>query len=230
MQRGQKLGFVENLVGELRHKPAQPVGAVGVAAAGYGQIQQVGHVGREAVFIVGGAAIGDLDGVSQLENRMVHRRFRFLRYGFVGVRIQIRTGAMMLAEHAAEGMRRHYEAANGVGGLAQFLGVMKTALVTVNAKGQDVAHVGVCLHGADQHHVMPSGKGGELMPVPGPGVLGDAKAPQTEAFRFEDQVFGGQAGISAALGGMDVKVKYSRHKPHQSIGRDGPRQLGKVGI
>ena len=81
---------------------------------------------------------------------------------------------------------------------------MESALVPINAESQDMAHVRVRFHGADKDHVVQSGKGGEFMPVPGAGVLGNAQAAQPQAFCLKDQFFGRKAGIGAAFGCMDV--------------------------
>ena len=139
----------------------------------------------------------------------------------------------MLRKHAAEGVGRHDVTANGVGGLAQFLSVIESALVAVNPKAEDVPHVGVGLHGADQHHVVQRGKGGELVAIPGAGVLGDAEAAQAQPFGFKDELVGRQAGVGAALGSMDVQVKEASHKPNQCMRsglwrqRAGPLQSSK---
>jgi len=47
--------------------------------------------------------------------------------------------------------------------------------------------------------------------VPGAAVLGDAKASQAQPFGFQNQVFRGKIAIAAALGGVDMKVEYSRN-------------------
>ena len=182
MEGGQELGLVEDFVGELGDEFAQPVGAVSVAAAGYRQVQPEGHLGREAIFLVRSASVGDFDGVDHLEHRMLHRGLGILGYRFVGIRIEVRAGTVVLSKNAAERVRRHYEATNGVGGFAQFFGPVESALVPIYAEGQDMAHIGVCFHRADQDHVMLGGEGGEFVPVPGSGVFGDAQATETQTF------------------------------------------------
>ena len=176
MERGDELGLVEDFIGKLGDKLAQPVRAVSVAAAGDGEVQTVGDLGGEAVFVVGRAAVGDLNGVDQLEHRMLHGRIGILGDRILGIGIEQGTGAVVLGQDASERVRRHHEATHGVGSLAQFLGAMESALVPVDAKSQDVAHVRVRFHGADKDHVVPSGESGEFVPVPGTRMFGDAQA------------------------------------------------------
>ena len=65
-------------------------------------------------------------------------------------------------------------------------------------------HVGVGFHGADEHNIMLGGERGKLVAIPRARMFGDAQPAQAEPFGFENQFFGRQAGISAALGGVDM--------------------------
>ena len=149
MQRRQKLGFVKNLVGKLRYEPPQAVRAVGVAAPGYGPAQPLGHRRGETVFRIGSAAVGHLNRIGQLKYRVQHSDFRLLRNRLIRVGIQVRTRAMMLPQHAPERMRRNDEPADRVRRPTQLLRPVKPALVAVNAKGQNMPHIGIRLHRPD---------------------------------------------------------------------------------
>ena len=135
---------------------------------------------------------------------MLRSRLGILWYRLLRVRIKVRTGAVVLPQYAPEWVRRHDESADGVGRLAQLLGAMESALVPIHAESQDMTHIGVGFHGANQHDVVPGGEGGEFVPIPGAGVFGDAQAAQSQAFRLKNELFRRQAGIGAALGRMDV--------------------------
>ena len=111
---------------------------------------------------------------------------------------------MVLPEDAPERVSRHYETADSVGSLAQLIGAVESALIPVHAESQDVTHIGVGFHGADEHNVVLGGKGGEFVPVPGTGVFRDAQAAQSQTFCLKDEVFGRKAGIGATFGRMDV--------------------------
>lgn len=110
----------------------------------------------------------------------------------------------MSPQDSPEWVRRHDEATDGVGRFAQLLRAVEPTLVPVHAESQDVTHVGVGFHGADEHDVVPGGKSGEFVSVPGTGMLGDAQAAQSQTFCLQDEFFRRQAGIGAAFGRMDV--------------------------
>ena len=207
VQRRDELAFVEYFVGKFGDEFAQPVSAVGVAAARNGEVQPTGDFGGEIVFLFRGAAVGDFDSIGELEYRMLHGDFGLGGNGFVGVGIQVGASAMVLPQNATEGVRRNDESTHGVGGPAQFLRAVEATLVAIDTEAEDVAHVGIGLHRTDEDDVVQSGEGGELVTVPRAGVFSNTEPAQTEAFGFEDEVFGRQAGISAALGGMNVEVE-----------------------
>ena len=167
----------------------------------------MGDLGGEVVFLVGGTAVGDLDSVGELEHRVLHRGFGFGGDWFVGVRVQVGASAVVLAQDAAERVGRNDESTHGVGSLAEFLGAVESTLVAINSEAEDVAHVGIGLHRADEDDVVEGSKGGELVAVPGAGVFSNTEPAEAEAFGFEDEVFGRQAGIGAALGGVNVEVE-----------------------
>ena len=110
----------------------------------------------------------------------------------------------MLAQHAPEGMGADHEPAFSPGGPAQFLRMVKAGLVTIQAKGQHMAHIGIGFHRPHQHHVVAGGKPLKLVPIPGAAVFGNTQTPQAQAFRFQNQVFRGKAAVGAALGGVDM--------------------------
>lgn len=88
MQRREELGLIKDFIGEFGHEFAQPVGAVSVAATGHRQVQPLGDLGSEAIFLVRRAAVGDLDGVRQLKHRMRHGGVDILWDGLIRVRIE----------------------------------------------------------------------------------------------------------------------------------------------
>jgi hypothetical protein len=218
------LCLVEYFVGKFRDEPSQPVGAVGIAAAGDGQPQLVGDIYGEPIFIIGRASIGYFHGVGQLENTMLQRFFRFGWDWLFRVRIQVRTGSVVLPQNPAEWVSRNDEPSGGVGRSAQFFRMVKTALVPVHTKGKNMTHIGVGFHCPYQHYVMPAGEGSEFMAIPGSSMFGDTQPTQPQPFRLKYEVFRSKAGISAPLGGMDVKVKKAGHGHNQSIRQTAARQ------
>ena len=96
----------------------------------------------------------------------------------------------MLAQHAPEGVGADHEPALGPGGPAQFLRMVKTGLVTIQAKGQHVAHIGIGFHRPHQHHVVAGGKPLKLVPIQGPlcSVIHRPRRPKRSA--SQNQVFG----------------------------------------
>ena len=67
----EELGLSGDFVVELGYEFAEAVERMGVAAAGYRQVQHSGHFPGELVFAVYGAAVGYFHGVGQLEYRVV---------------------------------------------------------------------------------------------------------------------------------------------------------------
>ena len=226
----KELSFVVNFVGELGNELAETMGAVGVAATGYREFEELGGGGGETVFFVRGAAVGNFHGVNQLEDRVLRGFFGPGGYGFIGVGVKVRTGTVMLTEDAAERVGGYDEAADGMSGFAEFCGAVEAALVAVDTEAENVSHVGVGFHSTDEYDIVLGGEGGKLVPVPGTGVLGYAEAAQAEAFRFQDEVFGGQAGVGAAFGSMDMEVKEASHKQYQCMPAGGRRQRRRWGL
>jgi hypothetical protein len=135
---------------------------------------------------------------------MRHSSIGILGDRLVRIRIEVRAGPVVLAEDATERVSRHHEAAGSMGGSAQFPSAVEAALVPVHAKSEDVPHIGIGFHGADEHDVVLGGERGKFVAVPGSSVFGDAQASQSQAFCLKDEIFGGKAGIRAAFGRMDV--------------------------
>lgn len=74
-----------------------------------------------------------------------------------------------------------------------------------------MSHVSVGFHGPHQHHVMQAGEALKFVAVPGPAVFGNAKAPEAQPFRFENQVLGGKVAVRASPCGVDMEVKNACH-------------------
>ena len=89
--------------------------------------------------------------------------------------------------------------------------LVEPGLVPVEAEGEHVAHVGLDLHRPDQHYAVKSGELLEFVAVPRPRMLGDAEAPQSQPVSLKDHIFGGEAAVAAALGGVDMQVEESGH-------------------
>ena len=161
---------------------------------------------------VDGAAVGDFDGVGELEDGVVEGILwgfgKLVGYGLVD---QGAGAVAIAAEDAAERMGGDDEPAGGGGGLAQLCGLVEAGLVFVEAESEHVAHVGLHFHGANQDHAMESGELLKLVAVPWPGVLRDAEAPQAQPIGFQHHIFGSQATVATAFGGVDMQVKKSGH-------------------
>jgi hypothetical protein len=78
--------------------------------------------------------------------------------------------------------------------------------VAIQPEDQDVSQVGIHFHPPEEHQRVLSGEASELMPVPGPAVLGKADPVKPPPFGLPDQLFGGETGIGTATDGMDMEI------------------------
>ena len=75
VQSFEELGLGGDFVVELGDELAEAVEGVGVAAAGYGEVEHSGYFQGELVFAVYGAAVSHFHGVGQLEDGVVEGVF-----------------------------------------------------------------------------------------------------------------------------------------------------------
>ena len=104
MEGRQKFFFVVYLVTEGRYESAQAMDRMGVAASGCRQFEGAGDFHGEAVLLIHGPAVGNLDGIYQFKYGMVEGVLRLLREFIVHRLVKQGAVELGLAEYGPKWM------------------------------------------------------------------------------------------------------------------------------
>ena len=148
---------------------------MGVTAPGDRHSQPGGYFQSEVVFLVRRAAVDHLNGISQLEHRMVQSILGNDGQRLIGQgAVKVRAFPHMLAEHPPERMGADYKSAASPGRPAKFRRQVEPGLVLIQTECQHMAHIGIGFHCPNQDYVVAAGEPFKLVAVPGAAVFGNA--------------------------------------------------------